>query len=153
MPGQHEKKAVECASWWSFKLNEGEKHHSRIEMAASLFLSTQFFFFLTKENIVKFLIRQKETRNLETETANNTESRKATWLAVKQLWLSHPMTLYMELCLVLLKCISLMVEAGSSRGSRQAKQIILAMNLLLLLLLFSPLGQFSHSALSADRRL
>lgn len=42
----------------------------------------------------------------------------------------------------MLKCISLMAESGSSSGCRQAKQIILAMNLLLLLLLFSPFGQF-----------
>lgn len=85
------KKAVVCASWWSFKLNEGEKHHSRIGMASSLFLCTEFcmgffFFFFSKENIVKLLIIQKETGNLGTENENNTASRKATlWLAVKQL--------------------------------------------------------------------
>lgn len=42
-----------------------------------MFRSTVFLgVFVTKENIVKFLIRQKETGNLETEMANNTESRE-----------------------------------------------------------------------------
>lgn len=148
MPGQHEKKAAECASWWSFKLNEGEKHHSWMGMAVALFLS--FFSvslsFFYQHNNVKFLIRQKETWKQilwATPRAERLHGKVALTLPCHDF--AHG--------LVFLKCISLIVEAASSRQCRQAKQIIPAMNLLLLLLLSSPLGQFSHSALSTDSRL
>lgn len=52
-------------------------------MAASLFLCT-LCFFSTKENIVKFLIIPKETRNLGIETENKTDS-KIIIVSVKEL--------------------------------------------------------------------
>lgn len=88
-------------------------------MAALLFRSTVFwvfcFFFATKENIVKFLIRQKETGNLETERRWTTQSaeRGLRDCSKAAFWLYRPMTLYMMLRSVLLECVSLMVEAGS----------------------------------------
>lgn len=118
-------------------------------MAASLFLCTQSF---TKENIVKFLIREKETGNRDCKKHREQKSYMACGKADLTLP-SHDFVHGTELWLGLFKCISLIVEAGSLRGCKQAKQIILAMNMLLLLLLFSPLGQFSHSALSTDSRL
>lgn len=117
------KKSIECASWWSFKLNEGEKHHSSIGMAASLFLCTQSF--LTKENIVKFLIRQKETGELwNTDCKQHREQKKKSYITSGEAALtlpSHDFVQSMELCLVLLKCISLIAEAGSSRGVSTSK--------------------------------
>lgn len=74
--------------------------------------------FFTKENIVKFLIRQKETERFGTETANNTYHKKSFIARVgAALTLpSHDFVQGVELCSLLHKCVSLIVEAGSLRG-------------------------------------
>lgn len=61
-------------------------------IAASLF--NFFFFFLTKENIVKFLIKQKRNRELRKGHTKQHSNAKAFWRN-SIAYLSHPMMLYM----------------------------------------------------------
>ena len=54
---------------------------------------------------------------------------------------------------VFFSLLTWIAEAASLQGAKQVKQISQAVNLLLISLLFSPLGQFSHSALSTYNKI